>query len=220
MKQGRRVFGLHAAEKALEQGAGRIQAVWIDADRSDRRLTRLRQLLSAAGISWEATSKRHLDELSRRGKHQGIVLEMDLPSERDEYDLYAALAAARAPALVLVLDQVQDPHNLGACLRTADAAGAIAVVLPKDSSVGLTPTVAKVASGAADTMPIYRVTNLARCLEHLKKIGLWVVGATGDAALNLYDSDLTVPLALVLGAEGRGLRSTLRETPGRTAASR
>lgn len=211
MKQGRRVFGLHAAEKAIAQGGGHIRSVWVDGDRADVRFTRLRQALAMACIPCEETSKRHLDELSQRGNHQGIVLEIERPGERDEQDLYVALAAARTPALVLVLDQVQDPHNLGACLRTADAAGVMAVVLPKDRSVGLTPTVAKVASGAAETVPMYRVTNLARCLEKLQKTGLWVVGSSGDAPSEVYAVDLTVPLALVLGGEGKGLRRLTRE---------
>lgn len=203
---GRRVFGVHAAEAAIEQGVEKVTAAWIDSQRADARLMRLTRALSAAEIHWEPVSKRRLDDLARGGNHQGIVLELDLPRERDEHDLYEALAECSSVALILVLDQVQDPHNLGACLRTADAAGVMAVVIPKDQSVGLTPTVAKVASGAAETVPIYRVTNLARCLDRLKTSGLWVVGAVGKAGLSVYEADLTVPLAVVLGAEGRGLR--------------
>lgn len=211
MRQSRRVFGLHAAEMALEQGAERIVSVWVAAERSDQRLTRITHALTYAGIRWERVSKARLNDLAGGGNHQGIVLECALPSERDEPDLYQAVAAANPPVLVLVLDRVQDPHNLGACLRTGDAAGVMAVVIPKDQSVGCTPTVAKVASGAAETVPVYRVTNLARCLEQLKKCGLWVIGAAGDADMDLYQADLTVSMALVLGAEGRGLRRLTRE---------
>lgn len=212
MKQSaRRVFGLHAAETAIEQRAEQILSAWVDADRADLRLTRLRQALAAAGVPWEPASKKRLNELAGRGNHQGVVLEVNLPDDRCEQDLYAAVASSGSPALLLVLDQVQDPHNLGACLRTADAAGVMAVVIPKDQSAGVTPTVAKVASGAAETVPIYRVTNLARCLDQLKKSGLWIVGAAGNADSSVFDCDLTVPLALVLGGEGRGLRRLTRE---------
>lgn len=212
MSRGRRVFGLHAAETAIEHGAEKVVSAWIAAARGDDRLARLRQALAAAGIPCEAVSKARLNELAGGGNHQGIVLAMDLPKERDEHDLYEAITVAEPPAVVLVLDQVQDPHNLGACLRTADAAGVIAVVVPKDQSVGLTPTVAKVACGAAETVPVYRVTNLVRCLERLKTCGLWVVGASGEADRSVFEVDLTVPLALVLGAEGRGLRRLTRDT--------
>jgi len=211
MKSSRRVFGLHSAETAIECGAASISTAWIDARRGDARLARLTQRLSEHGIRVESVSKRRLDELSRGGNHQGIVIDMDLPAERDEDDLIGVLADAAAKPLLLVLDQVQDPHNLGACLRTVDAVGALGIVIPKDQSVGLTPTVAKVASGAAETVPVYRVTNLARCLDRLKAAGLWLVGAAGKADITVYEADLTVPLALLLGAEGKGLRRLTQE---------
>lgn len=207
----RRVFGLHAADKAVTEHAERIRSVWISQDRTDRRLTQLVQSLASHQIAWEPTSKARLDELARGGNHQGIVLEITVPRELDEHDLLSAVELLSAPALILVLDQVQDPHNLGACLRTADATGVTGVVIPKDQSVGLTPVVAKVACGAADTVPLYRVTNLARCLDQLKKSGVWIVGAAGDTGNCLFGADLTLPVAVVLGAEGRGMRRLTRE---------
>lgn len=207
----RRVFGLHAADKAVTEHGERIRSVWINQDRTDRRLTQLVQLLESHQIAWEPTSKTRLDELARGGNHQGIVLEITVPRELDEHDLLSAVELLSSPALILVLDQVQDPHNLGACLRTADATGVTGVVIPKDQSAGLTPVVAKVACGAADTVPLYRVTNLSRCLDQLKKSGVWVVGAAGDTGHSLFGADLTLPVAVVLGAEGKGMRRLTRE---------
>ncbi|MFO1418866.1 MAG: 23S rRNA (guanosine(2251)-2'-O)-methyltransferase RlmB [Methylotetracoccus sp.] len=211
MGSGRLVFGLHAASTAVEHGLERINGVWVDARRDDARLGKLVRRLLDAGLNIETVPRRRLDELARGGNHQGIILEIVLPAERDEDDLMQAVSACTGPALLLVLDQVQDPHNLGACMRSADAVGATGVVIPKDQSVGMTPTVAKVASGAAETVPLYRVTNLARCLDKLKDSGVWVIGASGDAPRSLYEADLTVPLALVFGAEGKGLRRLTRE---------
>ncbi|RYU63047.1 23S rRNA (guanosine(2251)-2'-O)-methyltransferase RlmB [Methylolobus aquaticus] len=207
MKQVRRVFGLHAAESALQQHGGvPILAAYFDAQRHDARLGRLAQALDAAGIAIERVARGQLDRMAGGGNHQGVVLELNLPVEQGEEELFERLAAATASPLLLVLDQVQDPHNLGACLRTADASGCCGVVVPKDQAVGLTATVAKVASGAAETVPVYRVTNLARCLDRLKGAGLWIVGASGRAEKTLHSAELTGPLAVVLGAEGRGLR--------------
>ena len=136
-------------------------------------------------------------------------MEVAMPPERDEDALVARLGE-QDNALFLVLDQVQDPHNLGACLRTCDAVGAAGVIVPRDKAVGLTPTVCKVASGATETMPLFRVTNLSRALERLKQAGLWIVGAAGEAEQTVFEADLNVPLALVIGAEGRGLRRLTR----------
>lgn len=211
MRGMRRIFGLHAADKAIAEHSERIRSVWINPDRTDRRLARLLQSLAADQIAWEPTSKARLDELAQGGNHQGIVLEITLPRELDEHDLASAVEFLSSPALILVLDQVQDPHNLGACLRTADATGVTGVVIPKDQSVGLTAAAAKVACGAADTVPLYRVTNLARCLDQLKKLGVWIVGAAGDTETSLFAADLTLPVAVIVGAEGKGMRRLTRD---------
>jgi 23S rRNA (guanosine2251-2'-O)-methyltransferase len=211
MKARRRVAGLHAAESALEYSPDKIINAWLDERRGDARMAALAGKLEALGITVQTAGKGRLDALADGQRHQGVVLEMLVPSELGEHDLRDALARQDGMPLFLVLDQVQDPHNLGACLRTADAAGVHGLILTKDQSVGITPTVAKVASGAAETVPIYRVTNLARALDGLKEAGLWIAGAAGEAERSVYQADLNLPLGLVVGAEGKGLRRLTRE---------
>jgi len=205
-----RIFGLHAVRAALSYTPERVRRAWLDVQRRDRRLQALRQQLQTLGITVEEADRQRLERLAGSSHHQGVVLEVGLPQPRDEKQLFELLDQRRNP-LLLVLDQVQDPHNLGACLRTCDAVGVVGVVVPKDRAVGLTPTVCKVASGAAETVPMFRVTNLARTLDRLKELGLWVYGAAGEAAALAFEIDLSGPLALVLGAEGQGLRRLTRE---------
>jgi 23S rRNA (guanosine2251-2'-O)-methyltransferase len=164
-----------------------------------------------AGISIEETSGDALDRLAGHDHHQGVVARCRPAVERNEAELPAFVSGVSGTPLLLVLDGIQDPHNLGACLRSADAAGAHAVILPRDNSAPVTTVVRKVASGAADTVPLFRVPNLARTLEVLKDSGVWLVGMVGEADQDLYDVDLTGPIALVLGAEGEGLRRLTRE---------
>ncbi|MGZ8216444.1 23S rRNA (guanosine(2251)-2'-O)-methyltransferase RlmB [Methylomagnum sp.] len=212
MKARRRVAGLHAAESALEHSPDKIVTAWLDDRRgADRRLADIAHRLAAQGITAQPTGKSRLDALAEGHHHQGIVLELIVPGELGETDLRKALENPVGLPFFLVLDHAQDPHNLGACLRTADAAGIQGVVLTKDQSVGMTPTVAKVASGAAETVPIYRVTNLARAMDWMKDSGLWLVGAAGEAERTVYELDLVMPLAVVMGAEGKGLRRLTRE---------
>ncbi len=211
MKARRRVAGLHAVEAALLRHPERILAAWVDADRVDRRLSAVTDALGRLGIRPQAAHRGRLDALAEGQAHQGVVIEMTLPAELDEHALQTALEAPGPAPLFLVLDHVQDPHNLGACLRTADAAGVQGVVLTRDQAAGITPVVAKVASGAAETMPIYRVTNLARTLGWFREAGLWLVGAAGEAERTVYEVDLALPLVLVMGAEGKGLRRLTRE---------
>jgi 23S rRNA (guanosine2251-2'-O)-methyltransferase len=211
MKARRRVAGLHAAESALAHSPDKIVSAWIDERRGDRRLAQVAQQLEAQGITPQPAHKGRLDSLAEGHHHQGIVIELIVPGELGENELRKALENPAGLPFFLVLDHAQDPHNLGACLRTADAAGIQGVVLTKDQSVGMTPTVAKVASGAAETVPIYRVTNLARAMEWMKESGLWLVGAAGEAEKTVYELDLAMPLAVVMGAEGKGLRRLTRE---------
>lgn len=211
MKGKRRVAGVHAAEAAVEHHPDRIVKVWLDDRRDDGRILRLAGRLAALGIDPLPTARSRLDALAEGHHHQGVVIELAGLGELGESELRSVLESPRGCPFFLVLDQVQDPHNLGACLRTADAAGVQGLVLTKDQSVGITPTVAKVASGAAETVPIYRVVNLARALDWMKQSGIWLVGAAGEAAGSVYDIDLTVPLGLVVGAEGKGLRRLTRE---------
>lgn len=211
MKARRRVAGLHAAESALAHSPDKIVSAWIDERRGDRRLAQVAHQLEAQGITPQPAHKARLDALAEGHHHQGIVIELIVPGELGENELRKALESPVGLPFFLVLDHAQDPHNLGACLRTADAAGIQGVVLTKDQSVGMTPTVAKVASGAAETVPIYRVTNLARAMEWMKESGLWLVGAAGEAEKTVYELDLVMPLAVVMGAEGKGLRRLTRE---------
>ena len=207
----RRVCGLHAARSALEQTPERILGVWIDRSRRDRRLVALYESLQRIGAPLAVVDKMELDRQAGGARHQGVVIELQSATELDFDALKKAVACSLSEAFYLVLDQVQDPHNLGACLRTADAAGVHGIVVPKDQSAGLTPTVCKVASGAAETVPVYRVTNLARTLRWLKGEGIWLIGAAGDADQTLFEVDLAGPLALVMGAEEKGLRRLTRE---------
>ncbi len=206
-----RIFGWHAVLAAIEQAPERVHRVWLDEGRAGARAQAVLEAAKAGGIPLERAQRATLDVLAGAQQHQGVVAEcaaIDMPHEQD---LGAFLAALGTAPFLLVLDGAQDPHNLGACLRSADAAGVHAVVLPRDNAVGITPTVRKVASGAAESVPVFQVTNLARTLEELKAAGLWIAGAAGDGDRDLYSTDLRGPLALVLGAEGKGMRRLTRE---------
>lgn len=211
MSAKRRIVGLHAAQAALEHSPEKLICAWVDAQRMDARIAKVKQELEAQGISVHASNRKQLDSLAEGRNHQGIIVELEMPRELGESDLRDALDRIEGNAFFLVLDHVQDPHNLGACLRTADAAGVEGVIITKDQSVGITPTVAKVASGAAETVPLYKVTNLTRALGWLKESGIWIAGAAGEATQSVYETDLNLPLALVVGAEGKGLRRLTRE---------
>lgn len=206
-----KLFGMHAVQAALDYSPSRISRVWVDGQRNDNRVCKILENLAALGIEPEKIDRKKLDRLAEGQNHQGIAMEVEMPGELPESDLKDAVLSLDKPALFLVLDNVQDPHNLGACLRTSDAAGVNGVIVTKDNATGITPTVCKVASGAAETVPVYQVTNLARTLRWLKEQGIWVAGAAGEAEQSIYDSDLTLPLAIVIGAEGSGLRRLTRE---------
>jgi 23S rRNA (guanosine2251-2'-O)-methyltransferase len=208
---GRRVvYGLHAVTAALKHRPKAVAEVLLDAKRGDPRARRVADMAKAVGVKLSHADGEQLNGLARGGRHQGIaayVEDVTLAASLDE-----VLDDLAEPALLLVLDGVQDPHNLGACLRVADAMAAHAIVAPKDRACGLNATVHKVASGAAETLPFITVTNLARTLRELKDKGIWVVGMSGGESGTLFDAKLSGPLALVLGAEGEGLRRLTRET--------
>lgn len=203
------VFGIHAVEAALERGA--VSALWVAAGRRDKRLQRLLQAAAGKGVAVEERPRAELDGASGGGNHQGVLARVALAPARNEAFLEALLTSLDEPPFLLVLDGVQDPHNLGACLRSAAAAGVHAVVAPKDRACGLTPVVRKVSVGASERVPFVQVTNLARTLRTLTDAGLWLVGAAGEAEQAVFDAALTGPLALVLGAEEKGLRRLTRE---------
>lgn len=201
-------FGFHAVRHALSEGRTE-GTLLLQSGRSDRKLLELMNLAEAHGVSRKMVSRTTLDELAG-GRHQGVALVGRGRAEAG-VDLDSLLDKLEAPPFLLVLDEIQDPHNLGACLRSADAAGVHVVLVPRRRAAGLSPTVRKVAAGAAEHVPLVAVTNLARTLRSLKARGIRVVGAAGDAPAALYDCDLTGPLALVLGNEEKGLRRLTRE---------
>lgn len=203
------VYGIHAVRHLLERAPERVLEAWLQASAHGETLLEIDARLQQQGIAIQRTSPATLDKLSGNAVHQGIVLRCRTAAE-EVPDLNELIASAQMP-LFLVLDGVQDPHNLGACLRTAAAAGAAAVIIPRDRAVGMNETVRKVASGAADILPLLRVTNLARTLKQLRQAGVWLAGCTADAPASLYETDLNRPLALILGAEGSGLRRLTRE---------
>ena len=206
------VGGIHAVRSAIKHGPERIVEVLTDGRRQDRRLKPLLDELKRLGVSVTPRDKATLDKLTAGANHQGIIVRTRVPTARNESQLDDLLQSLDEPPLLLVLDGVTDPHNLGACLRTADAAGVHAVLAPRDKSVGLTPIVCKVASGAAETVPFFQVTNLARSLRHLQdQHRVFVVGTAGEATHDLFEANLCGPLALVLGAEGEGMRRLTRE---------
>ena len=206
-----KLFGLHSVQAALDYSPKKIHKAWVDSGRQDKRLGQAVDDLLALGIEPEKVDRKRLDRLADNNNHQGIVIEVEMPGELSESDLKTAVENLSETALFLVLDNVQDPHNLGACLRTADATGVHGVIITKDNATGITPTVCKVASGAAETVPVYQVTNLSRTLRWLKGEGLWIMGAAGETAQTVYKTDFTVPMALVVGAEGKGLRRLTKE---------
>ncbi len=207
------IFGLHAVQAVLHSRPTDIRRAWVLKGRDDNSLSDILQALETYGVSVEACARHKLDE-KVQGNHQGIVVEAKPEPTKDESWLLGyldKLDGEGKPPFLLVLDQVQDPHNLGACLRSADAVGVQAVIAPKDRSAALTATARKVACGAAETVPFVQVTNLARALRAIKDRHIWVVGLAGEADAELWQADLKGPLAVVMGAEGKGLRRLTRE---------
>ena len=214
------VYGLHAVQAAIK--AGNVEHLWCDNSRRDKRMNQLLDMAARAKVPVQSLERNKLQQMfdervpRENGKqtplkHQGVLARLKAGVEWDEAGLSQLLDTLRQAPLLLALDGVQDPHNLGACLRSADAAGVHAVIVPRDRSVELTPVVRKVACGAAESLPFIRVTNLARTLEQLKKQGIWAVGLDGAAQQSLYEQDLSGPTVLVLGAEGQGLRRLTKE---------
>ena len=210
MKETRLIYGFHAVNAKLRQNPGAVEEIFLAAVRQDARARDLMRFAEASGVRLVQLEAARLEGLVGHVRHQGVVARID--AARPHVTLDDVLEGLAEPALLLVLDGVQDPHNLGACLRVADAAGAHAVVAPKDRAVGLNATVVKVASGAADTVPYIVVTNLARTLRELQARNVWTIGAQAEAARTLYDVELKGPVAWVLGAEGAGLRRLTGET--------
>ena len=209
MKAVRAIFGFHAVQARLQASPSSVIEIFLDENRKDARAKDLLALAEGRGIKIMRVPSTRLDGLQGSARHQGVVARVE--ESRPQASLEDLLDGLSEPALLLVLDGVTDPHNLGACLRVADAAGAHAVIAPKDRAAGIGATVSKVASGAAETMPYYMVTNLARTLDELKERAIWLVGADEHAPAILYEAELPGAIAWVLGAEGEGMRRLTRE---------
>jgi len=208
------IYGIHAVESALRNDPENIGTLWIDKRARNDRMRPLLALIEESGLKTASADPDQLNKLASTSRHQGVVAEYYRAqdySENDLYDLLDTLDAAGTTPFLLILDGVTDPHNLGACLRTADGAGIQAVIAPKDNAVGVNPTVRKVASGAAESMPFIPVTNLARTMDTLKERGIWLTGTSDKAPQTLYQADLKGPMALVMGAEGTGIRRLTEE---------
>jgi len=206
------VYGLHAVRALLEKSPETIKQLWMQKDRDDDKLKSLFKLATKCQLKVQLVPSKSLDKLLAT-RHQGVIAACVMKqATTHENDLPRLLEQCQGPPLLLVLDGVEDPHNLGACLRSADAAGVTAVLAPKDRAVGITPVVRKVACGAAEHVPFIQVTNLARSLTQLKAQGIWLYGAAGEAEQTLYQCDFGGPIAIIMGAEGKGLRRLTRET--------
>jgi 23S rRNA (guanosine2251-2'-O)-methyltransferase len=209
MSEARLIYGFHAVISRLRQSAASVKEIYLDTSRDDRRARDLAQLAQERGVRVMAADGARLDGMTQHARHQGVVARVEGAGRAR--DLESVLDGLAEPALLLILDGVTDPHNLGACLRVADAMGVHAVVAPKDRAAGISPIVEKVASGAADTVPFISVTNLARTMRELKEREIWLIGADQGAEHDLYSVKLQGSLAWVLGAEGEGMRRLTRE---------
>ena len=210
MAQHEWLYGIHALESVISREPERLIELFVLKGREDDRLVNIINQARRFGISVQFCQRKTLDDKVDGEQHQGVVAKVLPGKQYTENDLAMIVEQADKPFL-LILDGVTDPHNLGACLRTAEAAGAHAVVVPKDKSAALTPIVRKVASGAADVIPLVQVTNLARTIRELQNTGVWIIGTAGEANQSLYDCKLDGPIALVMGAEGKGMRRLTRE---------
>ncbi len=205
------IFGFHSVSSRISREPESIIEVLYDAQRKDQRAARLKAELDRMGVPHRAEVKKRLAQLTDQANHQGVVARVKPARLNPEAALYELLGALSHPPLLLILDQVQDPHNLGACLRSADGAGVDALILPKDGACPVNDTVRRVASGAAETVPVFYVSNLARTLKTLQEHQIWVTGLADEASQGFHQTDLRGNTAIVMGAEGKGLRRLTRE---------
>ncbi len=205
------IYGINAIQHLLNSKPEQFLELHIQDTHDNKSLLSLASLAKTLGVNVSGVSKKQLDQWLPERNHQGVAAKVRLQPLLTEDDFSTLIDACDKPPLFLILDGVQDPHNLGACLRTADAVGVTAVIIPKDRSAGLTPVVRRVASGAAETVPVVQVTNLVRAIEMLKKLGVWIMGTSMQTTQSLYQVDLKGSVAIVLGAEGTGLRRLTEE---------
>ncbi len=206
------IYGIHAVTAFLEKTPEQVKQLWLQDGRQDKRVMTLQTMAQRLEIDVQTTSTKHLDKMLPSANHQGVIAQIISQGKTfTEDDLPQLLEQAQPKPFILVLDGVTDPHNLGACLRTADAAGIHFVIAPKDNAASLTPVVRKVACGAAESVPFITVTNLARTLAWLKQQGVWLFGTAGEAEQTIYQAEMTGAVAIVMGAEGSGLRRLTKE---------
>ena len=212
-KQSEITCGIHAVRHALKNAAADVLEMWVlENKRPAEGISEILELAKNAQVTVQFVANKTLDKLTHQANHQGVVIRRKVTGKDSKIDLASVLEIDDGgKALFLVLDGVQDPHNLGACLRTADAVGVRAVILPKDRAVGLNETVRKVACGAAENTPVIHVTNLSRALREMQDAGIWVIGTADEAENTIYEEDLTSSIALVMGSEGQGLRQNTRK---------
>ncbi len=211
MSQSENLFGFHAVESRLRSDPASILEVWMDANRKDPRAARLLNEFERLGVNCQLVDKQRLAKRVGKGNHQGVVANVRPMPKLKETALYELIEGLDHPPFLLILDQVTDPHNLGACLRSANGAGIDAVILPKDGACAVTDTVTRIASGATESTPVFYVSNLVRTIKALQDQRIWVTGCADEADAPLFKSDLTGSTAIVLGAEGKGLRRLTRE---------
>lgn len=210
MSNNQKIFGIHAVESLLERSPEKVIQLFLQKNRQDKKFNHIEKNAKRQGIALQIVDKKKMDDWVK-GNHQGIIAEVKVQDAIMNENQLLELAENKDDLFLLILDGVTDPHNLGACLRTADAAGVDAVVVPKDRSVSLTPVVRKVACGAAETVPLVKVTNLARYLSQLKECNVWIIGTAGEATEHIYETNFSGSVALVMGAEGSGMRRLTRE---------
>jgi 23S rRNA (guanosine2251-2'-O)-methyltransferase len=205
------IYGLHTVTVILKNTPEKVLNIYVQKDRHDRKIQHILKLAEQHALKPQLISRKKLDQLLPECRHQGVIAIVKNSMKYHEANLEDLLDNLTEPPFLLILDGVQDPHNLGACLRSANAAGVHAVIAPKDNAVGITPIVCKVACGAAEMMPFIPVTNLARTMRMLKDNGVWLYGAEAESEVSIYERNLTGPIGIVLGAEGKGLRRLTRE---------
>jgi 23S rRNA (guanosine2251-2'-O)-methyltransferase len=211
-KRTEQIFGLHAVKQMLETSPDRILNVWVQEAINSESVRSLQQAVNNLGLSVQTVPRSTLSRMTKNQNHQGVIIEVKPAKKKTDNDLDNVLELNKdKKSLYLILDSVQDPHNLGACIRTADAAGVAAIIIPKDRSASINETVRKVASGAVENVTVISVVNLVRAIKKIKEAGVWVVGTAGDAEQSIYDLDLKVSTAIIMGGEGKGMRDSIQK---------
>ncbi len=214
-----RIFGLHAVKQVLENSPETILSALIQESIQSESVSSIHKSLNKLGVSIQTVPRTTLGKMVKNQNHQGVILEVRKAAKKTEHDLDDVLEQNKDNnPLYLVLDSIQDPHNLGACIRTADAAGVTAVIIPNDRAANINETVRKVASGAVENVIVINVVNLVRAIKKIKEAGVWVVGTAGDAEQSIYELDLKIPTAIVMGGEGKGMRDSVRKECDYTAS--